>query len=320
MTAARKIVLALWVAAVGTTVGMFVVGPSACTKRTAPWAPPAIPTPIGTTTSPPATSTPAEDSGTASADASVIAPAKASAACGSPAASPRGTSYKTLDGRTFHVWGPAAYDAKKPYPVVLTFHGWKTNGRDFQTWFKMEDHVEGAAFVVYPDSKGPLWDLTGDSDLVFTADIIEAVSKAYCIDRSRVFALGFSYGAKLVHHLGCKRGDLVRGISGGDGSARVESGCKRLPVLVTHRTRDPDERIEWGRDSAKQWAKANGCSDATDETDAAHGCAAYRGCAAGAGVTFCEDRHFDKTWPNDWNHTIREEYRDLTWSWFKSLP
>jgi len=202
---------------------------------------------------------------------------------------------------------------------VLTFHGWKTNGRDFERWFKMEDHVEGAAFVVYPDSRGPLWDLTGNSDLDFTAQVIEAVSNAYCIDTSRVFALGFSYGAKLVHHLGCKRGDLVRAISGGDGSSRVESGCKRLPVLVTHRTRDPDERIEWGRDAASRWATANGCSDATDPTDAAHGCVAYRSCAPNAGVTFCEDTHYDKTWPPDWNHTIREEYRDLTWTWFKSL-
>jgi polyhydroxybutyrate depolymerase len=240
--------------------------------------------------------------------------------CGAAAPSPQGTSYVTREGRTFHVWGPAQYDAKRAYPVVLTFHGWYANGRAFQSWFKMEEHVDGAAFTVYPDSKRPTWDLAGSSDLDFTASIIEAMSNAWCIDRSHVFALGFSYGGKLVHHLGCKRPDLVRAISVGDGSWAAETGCRPIPVLVTHRTRDHDELIAWGKDAVHRWAKVDGCSTATDETDAAHGCVSYRACTAPTSVTFCEDTHFDSSWPPDWNHTIREEYRTLTWKWFRSVP
>ena len=256
----------------------------------------------------------------ASTDAAAGAPL--GSGCGNGATSPQGTSYVTREGRTFHVWGPASYDPKRPYPVVLTFHGWYTNGRDFQRWFKMEEHVDGAAFTVYPDSKGPTWDLRGDSELDFTASMIEALSNAFCIDRSQVFALGFSYGGKVVHHLGCKRPGLVRAISIGDGSWAGETGCQTtpsLPVLVTHRTRDHDELIAWGKDAAQRWAKLDGCSDATDVTDAAHGCVAYRGCRSPSSVTFCEDTHFDASWPKDWNHTIREEYRSLTWKWFASL-
>ena len=242
--------------------------------------------------------------------------------CGASVASPRGTAYATRGGRTFHVWGPAVYDANRTYPLVLTFHGWYTNGRDFQKWFKMEEHVEGAAFTVYPDSSGPTWDVTGDRDIDFAAEIVESLSNAYCIDRTRVFALGFSYGGKLVHHLGCKRSGLVRAISVGDGSWQQENGsaCRALPVLVTHRTRDHDELLAWGKDAASRWAKINGCSQETDQTDVAHGCVAYRGCTAPGSVTFCEDTHFDAAWPKDWNHTIREEYRSLTWKWFMSVP
>lgn len=276
----------------------------ACAKRDPPGP---APTPTPTPTPPPAPPAPTTTTTTAS------------RACGAAAAPARGKAYETRSGRTFHVWGPSTYDPNRAYPIVLTFHGWYANGRDFQKWFKMENHVEGAAFVVYPDSKGPTWDLAGTADLDFTADIIEAMNNAYCIDRTRVFALGFSYGGKLVHHLGCKRPDLVRAISVGDGSWAAESGCRPLPVLVTHRTRDDDEQIAWGKNAAQRWAKVDGCSETPEEVDPAHGCVAYRGCNATGGVTFCEDKHFDPAWPKDWNHTIREEYRSLTWSWFTKV-
>jgi poly(3-hydroxybutyrate) depolymerase len=279
-------------------------------KRDSPPAPP-VPAPIPTPAPRPTAST------------ASIAPASARApvspGCGTAAPSPHGTSYQTSAGRTFHVWGPATYDPSRGYPVVLTFHGWYANGRDFEKWFKMEDYVEGAAFIVYPDSKGPTWDITGDADLDFAAAVVEAMANAYCIDRSHVFALGFSYGGKLVHHLGCKRPSLVRAISVGDGSWQQETGCREMPVLVTHRTRDHDELIAWGKEAAQRWAKIDGCSDATDATDVAHGCVTYRGCTPPQGVTFCEDTHFDASWPKDWNHTIRDEYRALTWKWFKSV-
>jgi polyhydroxybutyrate depolymerase len=237
--------------------------------------------------------------------------------CGTAAHETRNISYTTKSGRTFHVWLPSTYDPTHAYPTVLAFHGWYTNGRAFQSWFKMEEHDPGA-FTVYPDSQGAIWELAGDRDLDFVADIVEAMSNAYCIDRKRVFALGFSYGGKFVHHLGCKRPSLVRAIAVGDGSWAQEKGCAPMPVLVTHRTHDHDERIEWGKDSAARWAKIDGCSATPETSDAAHGCVRYPGCTAGS-VTFCEDTHFDPTWPEAWNHTIREDYRTLTWSWFQSV-
>ena len=248
---------------------------------------------------------------------SISASGPPSPGCGSATSGSRKVSYATRAGRTFHVWLPERYDASHPTPVVLVFHGWYTNGRDFASWFKMEEHDAGA-FTVYPDSDGATWDLSGNRDLDFVADILEAMSNAYCIDRAHVFALGFSYGGKFVHHLGCKRPALVRAISVGDGSWAQETGCAPMPVLVTHRTRDHDELVDWGKDAAQRWAKIDGCA-LPEPSELAHGCVTYRGCAAKATVTFCEDTHFDPTWPKEWNHTIREEYRSLTWTWFKSV-
>ncbi len=205
-------------------------------------------------------------------------------------------------------------------PVVLVFHGWYANGRAFQSWFKMEDHVDDAAIVAYPDADGAMWDINGSKDLVFVERMIDSLAADYCVDRARVLGFGFSYGGKFVHHLGCKRPELVKAISVGDGSWNDRApACKRMPVLVTHRTRDDDERVAWGKDAAQRWAVVNGCSARTRQTDAAHGCFAYEDCGAPGSVTFCEDTFFDAAWPHDWNHTVREEYRDLTFKWFLGL-
>jgi polyhydroxybutyrate depolymerase len=253
---------------------------------------------------------------------SLLAPAAGDAsACGSPRNAVNGAPHMTPSGRTFHVWTPPSYDGSRALPVVFAVHGMGSDGRGFQRWFEMEAHVEGSAIVVYPDSGKTLWDVYGDTDLVFFDAMIDGLAGHYCIDRTRVYAVGFSYGGKMVHHLGCKRSGRLKAISVGDGSwADGAPTCGRLPVLVTHRTRDDDELLEWGKDAATRWSKVNGCSTETEESDVEHGCFGWKGCAPGATVTFCEDRWFDPKWPHDWNHTIRADYLKLTWRWFASQP
>ena len=235
--------------------------------------------------------------------------------CGGSSTS--GVTMTTLHGRTFHVWAPPSYDATREYPVVLAFHGHSSSGRGFEKWFRMEDHTGGEAFTVYPDSNGKSWDMAGDSDLKFTAEMLDALSDAYRIDRSHVLAFGFSYGGRFVNHLGCKRPDLVRAVVVGGGAWDSEKGCAPLPVLVVHRTNDTTMPISGARSAATRWATIDGCTGGSDAPDA-HGCATQRSCAAGA-VTFCEDMHHDPAWPRAWNHTVREEYRTLAWQWFLQL-
>jgi poly(3-hydroxybutyrate) depolymerase len=135
-----------------------------------------------------------------------LAPASGDASsCGTQKEAVNGASHRTPSGRTFHVWTPSSYDGTRALPVVFAVHGMGSDGRGFQRWFKMETFVDDAAIVVYPDSQKALWDVHGDNDLAFFDAMIDGLGGAYCIDRSRVFAIGFSYGGKMVHHLGCKR-------------------------------------------------------------------------------------------------------------------
>ena len=239
--------------------------------------------------------------------------------CAAPRDHVRGESRAVLQGkRTFHVWAPLGKN-DRPLRVLFTFHGWTSNGRDFEKWFLMEDHVNGEAIVVYPDSDGSSWDFTGTKDLDFFDAMLADLGDAYCIDPSHVYAFGFSYGGRFTHHLGCQRSDVLRGIAAGgsDWTTKEKGACGRVPVLVTHRTTDGSEPYSLGRDSIAKWAGINGCSPNDGVTDEVMGCRAYLGCKKP--VTFCTDTHSDRTWRSEWNHTVREEYRDLTWRWLRDL-
>lgn len=223
--------------------------------------------------------------------------------------------------RAFHVWGPAA--PSQPLPVAVLLHGWKSNGAEFQRWFRFEDQTQDAAYVVYPDSApSGMWDVTGTRDLDLLERVLDETAKAYCIDRARVLVFGFSFGAKMANHVGCKRPDLARAIVAGAGSwVDADPHCGgELPVLVLHRTKDPSELVDWGHDAARRWARVQGCNAAETPSPLGLGCARYAGCRAPGSVDWCEDTWFDPAWPHDWNHTIRDEYRALAWSWFAALP
>ncbi len=241
--------------------------------------------------------------------------------CGIPRPAAVGATHTTPGGRTLHVWGPSGYDPGRAYPVVIVFHGWYANGRAHQSWFEMEKYVDNEAMTVYPDAINGLWDLDGTTDLVFFDEMVSVLSDTYCINPSRVLGFGFSYGGKFANHLGCKRAGYVKAISIGDGSWGGDGlRCGRLPVLVTHRTRDPDEFIQWGRDVANAWKVFNGCA-ANTTTEPTLNCTTNPTCRVPGGpVTFCEDTFFDPAWPAQWNHTVREPYRSFTYRWFKALP
>jgi polyhydroxybutyrate depolymerase len=244
--------------------------------------------------------------------------ATTSAACGMARGVTQGETFTTAGGRTFHVWGPKNYDPNKTYPVLFTYHGWYATARGFQSWFKMDSYVGEDAFTVYPDAINTVWDLGGNSDLLFFDEMVAMLGQTFCIDPSHVYAFGFSFGGKFMNHLGCNRAGHVRAIAIGAGSGGgAMQGCGRLPVLFVHRTHDPDELISWARSAETVWSGTNACAPATALLNPEFNCTTRQGCMAPGSVTFCEDTDYDPTWQADWHHTVRENYRAFLWSYLK---
>lgn len=257
--------------------------------------------------------------------------ATTSPACGTAMPDAVKVTYTTPAGRSFHVWGPTTYDPTKTYPVVLVYHGWYSNGLGHQTWFKMEENTQNEAFVVYPDSDGPLWDLYGTKDHVFFDEMIKQLGETYCINPSRVLAFGFSYGGIFANQLACKRAGYVKALAVGEGNfIGNNQKCGRVPVLVTSRTDDKDEPPANGKNAAANWVGINKCAAMTDSAvvftekddlgnDVDATCISHRGCMGPGTVSYCEDKlHID--WNPDYDHTVRPAFQKYVYSWFKALP
>src|SRR4051812_49084285 len=89
-----------------------------------------------------------------------------------------------------------------PIPLVLDFHGLiegRVRTHPFATQFSAEARAEGFA-VAFPigTDDGLLWDVSLDEsnpDLRFIDALVANLEDTMCIDRSRVYITGLSYGA-----------------------------------------------------------------------------------------------------------------------------
>ncbi|HVR39626.1 MAG TPA: PHB depolymerase family esterase, partial [Thermoanaerobaculia bacterium] len=104
---------------------------------------------------------------------------------------------------------PQKLDRTKPATLVISLHGaacWPALQRDLSRWNELADR-EGF-IVVYPagrDSVGPrVWNMTGERDPQYIADLIDKLRGEYNIDPKRIYANGLSNGGGMSFVLSCR--------------------------------------------------------------------------------------------------------------------
>lgn len=190
------------------------------------------------------------------------------------------------------------------------------------SWFQMQDYVGGNAIVVFPDGISGDWDATGDTDLKFVDAMLASLTSSLCVNRQRVFALGFSKGAYMVNHLGCQRASTIRAIVAADGGFFDDpSTCGKIAALVYHREEDQNEVIANGEAARDKWLGINGCASTSTPVTAYGfddlGCVQYNSCPSSTPILWCEDTAHDP-WTSD-GHDIYQPYRVPMWNWFDSF-
>ena len=114
--------------------------------------------------------------------------------------------------RRYRIYIPKSYDATKPTPVVVVYHGGGGNPESMIRLTGMNAKAEEAGFlVVYPYGTGKLANtlLTFNGgeccgyamqnkidDVGFTRELLDDLAKVANVDADRVFATGLSNGAK----------------------------------------------------------------------------------------------------------------------------
>lgn len=207
--------------------------------------------------------------------------------------------------RQYILWYPDNYDKNRPYRLIMNYHWYSGSASQVfdcntesikcyttQTpFFGLLSLADNSTIFVAPDGIDAGWANTNGRDTTLTDDILKEVENDLCIDTSKVFAQGFSYGGAMSATLGCQRADVFRGVVVFAGGISGMSGaCNGTsPVAYYGATGTQDSGYSGGQTAVKHFAEVNGCTAQTLPTppSGGHTCISFAGCSAGHPVRWC---------------------------------
>ncbi len=256
----------------------------------------------GTTATPP----PPTPSPTPAAPPTNSADARASDGCGRARTLQNGSiTIQSTGSRSYILRVPDNYDADHPYRLVLAYH-WAggtaqqvaegigaTESPFFGLWEQANNSTIFVAPVGLGSGQGTGWANSGGEDVAFTDAIIAQLEAGLCIDKGRIFATGFSYGAGMSYALACARANVFRGValfSGGEFSG-CDGGTTRIAIYLSHGVSDSVVGISQGRALRDHFVAVNGVTPQDPPEPAAgsgtHICTTYKGGSAQYPVEWC---------------------------------
>jgi polyhydroxybutyrate depolymerase len=159
--------------------------------------------------------------------------------------------------RIVRVYLPPGLDDGVPAPLVLNLHGSGSDAAEQELRTGMNVTARAHGFVVaYPQGHrragtGYAWNVPGTplpsepashvDDLRYLRDVVTALVDAYCLDPARVFATGFSGGARMSSSLACAAGTPLAAVAPVAG-LRAPSPCRPghpVGVVAFHGLADP---------------------------------------------------------------------------------
>ena len=239
-------------------------------------------------------------------NAHVLLPAKDPAAV-LPHGAPAPRAETTTERRKFAAGGKprdvlvVTPKALAPSPwLILVLHGDGGSGVSFHGAYAYESASGSRAVLAYPDGGWDLETLDGNEDEAYLQGIIDTLTRENKIDRSHVFATGYSSGGFFINVFACHRPGVLRAIASSAAGAPYNqkqkwpngfAGCpgqKPVPMMALHGTKDLGVSLESGQFSAQYWAYVNGCDLVKQETTAYPECVTYAGCPKTSPVAYCE--------------------------------
>lgn len=203
-------------------------------------------------------------------------PAVPSTGCGKALSSfaKGNTTYKMKSAgldREYIVGVPQNYEPNTPYRLVFGMHpmGGSANGIRDGHWYDLQPlDTKGNTIWVAPQgyTDGAPW-RGDDKDHIFFDDLLKLLKSELCIDTSRVFMLGWSFGSMITNSLAQTHQDVLRGVvvySTADYNIYFPTNTgKPLAYMGVHGIYDNLCPLDAGRRSAKRFVPNNGCADET---------------------------------------------------------
>lgn len=227
--------------------------------------------------------------------------------------------------RTFRVHVPPSYEAGKPMPVVLMFHGGGGSAEQLQEASAQMDVIaDREGFItIYPNGTGAFATWNGGiccgravqdeiDDVAFVGALLDHLEAEVCVDKKRIFSSGMSNGGIMSHRLGCELSERIAAIAPVAGTIGVTDCTPTRPVPVMHIHGTDDGYVPWNGGVAcdlpvepfisvpttiDNWLTINGCDGTSSEafTEGNGTCTAYDGCEAP--VVLCTIEGGGHSWP-----------------------
>jgi poly(3-hydroxybutyrate) depolymerase len=118
------------------------------------------------------------------------------------------------ENREYFITLPKNYDNNKPHKVLFAMHCMGSNAEDFVHHAADQDHPtpyygqqkldkNGDYIFVAPrgDTDGMPWSMNSDKDHKFIDQLITTINENYCVDTTRIFMTGFSFGAMVTNSM-----------------------------------------------------------------------------------------------------------------------
>ncbi|MEO6097757.1 MAG: hypothetical protein ABIW76_19730, partial [Fibrobacteria bacterium] len=140
-----------------------------------------------------------------------------STGCGKPATITSSTypAYRTITSggasRQYVIDLPVPYDMNKPYRFIMGSHGQGGEGNDIQNqkYYSLRTITEAASSAIFISASG-IGGSWGAKDVQLFNDILDFVKKGACVDESRTFVLGFSFGGMYSYSLAVTSQKTIR--------------------------------------------------------------------------------------------------------------
>ena len=221
--------------------------------------------------------------------------------------------------RSYRLFVPSGSEARTRLPLVLDLHGSGGTSDDQARTSRFEIVAAREGIVVATlQAEGGRWNVPvvdgRPDDVAYVADVIDHVAARTCVDLARVYATGFSGGARMTSLLGCRLGDRIAAIAPMAGLRwPAPCGGRPVPVLTFHGLADPQnpyaghaagrgaEWLESVPEALAGWARHNGCdSDVLQEDpEGPLSIMRYQGCDADAEVRLIRIDGLGHTWARE---------------------
>lgn len=188
--------------------------------------------------------------------------------------------------RNYKILKPKNYDPKKKYPLILSLHGFTSNGAGQAAFFPLKDLAEKHGFLYcFPSGLDRSWNATNaccdfrnkHNDSAYLRGLILWAQKEYSIDKQKVYVTGLSNGGFMSYRMAQDHADLITAIVPFAGVGFKNWPRKpENPVSVLHIHGTKDSTIKWSggkiigraypsaKENFENWRKFNKCDKEVD--------------------------------------------------------